>query len=260
LLSSALNRLNSAQYRRAYLFGTGPSLARAIDRDWSDGFRIVCNTIVRDPELWSHIDPHFVVAGDAIYHFGFTDFARAFRADLAKRLVDSPHVFFLYPASYDALVRREFAFCADRLIAVPWGTHTHVHADLTVDFALPALGNVLNCLLLPLGCTVSKEVGLWGFDGRAPKDTLFWSNSNKHSYSELMPSLQAAHPAFFDEHVPKQDPEKYVRSVHGDVLEFNLSQAEAAGWRVRMLHPTYTPTLAKRLDVSLRGSDKGEAM
>ncbi|WP_458868572.1 hypothetical protein, partial [Enterococcus faecium] len=82
------------------------------------------------------------------------------------------------------------------------------------------LGNVLNKLLLPLGCNLSKHVGLWGFDGRAPKDQLFWSNSQKQSYTELMPTLQAAHPAFFDHFVPRENPEKYVQSVHGDVLEY----------------------------------------
>ncbi len=233
--------------QRAYVFGTGPSLAGARERDWSDGVRIVCNTIVRDADLWQHIKPHAVVAGDAIYHFGFTAFACAFRRDLRERLLQSPNVPFIYPARFDHLVRRELADVAGQLIAVPVGSHASVHDSFVARFQLPGLGNVLNLLLLPVACSLSRRVGLWGFDGRAPADQLFWSNSSAQSYAELLPTLQAAHPAFFDHHVPKDDPEKYLRSVHGDILDYALAQAEAAGWTFEMLHPTWTKILAKRL-------------
>lgn len=231
--------------KRAYIFGTGPSLAKAIERDWSDGIRIVCNTIVRDQELWHHIDPHAIVAGDGLYHFGVTDFARSFRKDLALRLSESPRTIFIYPAMFDVLVRREFSQFRDRLVPVPPGQSIALHKTLAADFKLPNLGNVLNLLLLPVACSVRTDVGLWGFDGRAPADKLFWSNSGKHSYPELMDTLRKASPAFFDVMVPKDDPEKYVRSVHGDVLAHALTLAEADGYRFEMLHETWTPALQK---------------
>jgi hypothetical protein len=243
-----LGAIRKQGFERCYIFGTGPSLERARHRDWQDGARVVCNTIVRDRELWHHINPHIVVAGDAIYHFGFTEFARAFRKDLHARLSESPQVLFAYPDYFDFIVRREFNAFADRLVPIPNGTQTRVHDDFAANFSLPPLGNVLNKLLLPVGCNLSKHVGLWGFDGRAPKDQLFWSNSQKQSYTELLPTLQAAHPAFFDHFVPRENPEKYVQSVHGDVLEYLLSQAEEDGWSFSMLHHTWTPTLAKRMD------------
>jgi hypothetical protein len=229
-----------------YVFGTGPSLAKAIERDWQDGSRIVCNTIVRDKELWDHLQPDFIVAGDGIYHFGFTEFAKAFRNDLKQRLQESPRTGFIYPAQFDVIVRRELGHLSAQLIPMPVGEHVNVHENFDTSFALPAMGNILNLLLLPVACNLSRNVGLWGFDGRAPNDKLFWSNSSKHSYGELLPTLQAAHPAFFDHNVPKEDPEKYIRMVHGDVLERCLSQAEADGWHFKMLHHSWTPTLAKR--------------
>lgn len=247
-LLAHLHQIKAQGFERCYIFGTGPSLERARHRNWSDGARVVCNTIVRDAELWHHIDPHIVAAGDAIYHFGFTEFALAFRKDLHARLTESPDVLFVYPDYFDFIVRREFGQFKDRLVPIPNGTQTRVHDDLAANFALPPLGNVLNKLLLPLGCNLSRHVGLWGFDGRAPKDQLFWSNSQKQSYQELMPTLQRAHPAFFDHFVPRENPEKYVQSVHGDVLEYLLSQAESDGWTFTMLHHTWTPTLAKRMD------------
>lgn len=239
------DELQQKGFERSYVFGTGPSLARAAERDWSDGYRVVCNTIVRDQDLWRHIDPHLIAAGDGIYHFGFTPFAKAFRADLRQRLEESD-VLFLYPEQFDLIVRREMGHLADKLVPIRIGEQTTVHHISQNNFTLPALGNVLNLLLLPIGCALAKKVGLWGFDGRAPADKLFWSNSAKQSYTELLPTLQAAHPAFFDHNVPKEDPEKYLRMVHGDVLENCLANAESAGWQFEMLHHSWTPTLAKR--------------
>lgn len=229
-----------------YVFGTGPSLEKASGRTWNDGVRIVCNTIVRDHALWHHIDPDLIVAGDGIYHFGFTDFATEFRADLVRRLEESGRTLFLYPAQFDIIVRRSLpAWLHARLIPVPVGKGTDIHQTLR-RFELPGLGNVLNLLLLPVACDLGRRVQLWGFDGRAPTDQLFWANSVKQSYAELLPTLQAAHPAFFDHHVPKEDPEKYLRSVHGDVLENCFQQAEREGWHFDMLHHSWTQSLSRR--------------
>jgi len=255
LISESQNRLikkikdlQKESFDKCYVFGTGPSLERAIDRDWSDGYRIVCNTIVRDPELWHHLNPHFIVAGDAIYHFGHTAFARAFRADLSQRLSES-NTAFVYPIQFHELVSREFATLTNQLIPIPPGASQAINIDLTQNFSLPALGNVLLLLLLPLACTLSKNIYLFGFDGRAPNDQLFWSNSNKHTYSELMDSLKLAHPAFFDHYLTKDDPLKYVKSYHGDTLDQNLNKAESQGWKFVMMHQTWTPTLQKRYSV-----------
>lgn len=231
----------------AYIFGTGTSLEHANERDWSDGYRIVCNTIVRDPVLWHHIEPDFIVAGDAIYHFGHTPFAQAFRRDLEARLTES-RTLFLYPALFDPLVKAQLAAALhERCIPVPTGGIHQLNIDLCTDFRLPNFGNVLLLLLLPLACTLSRKVRLWGFDGRAPTDKYFWSNSTKHSYPELFDTLLKAHPAFFEHHVPKVDPGKYSRTVHGDELDKALSSAEAEGWEFVMLHKTWTAALAKRL-------------
>lgn len=252
-LEVAVSGLRAAGLTKSYLFGTGASLERAISRDWSDGYRIVCNTIARDRDLWHHIDPHFVVAGDAIYHFGFTEFARRFRADLAERLRESATCF-VYPDLFTAIVEREFAEFSERLIPVPTGRHEAIHVDLAATFALPALGNVLNILLLPLGCTLSRNVFLWGFDGRAPDDNLFWSNSSRHSYPELIDTLQKAHPAFFAHYVPADKPGSYVATFHGDRLDLALNVAERQGWHFVMMHRSWTPTLQKRFRENLRTS------
>jgi hypothetical protein len=106
--------------------------------------------------------------------------------------------------------------------------------------------NVLTILLLPLGCTLSSDVKLWGFDGRAPSDSGFWANSNRQSYPELMQANREAHPAFFADFVPKGNEAKYANEVHGDLLDERLTEAERRGFRFQMLHHTWTPTLQKR--------------
>jgi hypothetical protein len=233
------------KYGRAYIFGTGPSLEQARDMDWSDGFRIVCNTIVRDEDLIKHLDPHWLAAGDAIYHFGFSEFAAAFRKDLKERM-RKYNFGFVYPAQFHNIVLRELGEFSDRLFPIPVGLTKKVGKDLSQDFWLPALGNALALLLLPLGCTHSKEIYMWGFDGRAPDDKFFWSNSKLHSYPELMDELLKAHPAFYEFHVPKNDPQKYTRTVLGDDLEQAFLGAESSGYKFHMMHHSWTPALKKR--------------
>ena len=220
-------------------------MERAFDREWSDGYRIVCNTIVRDSGLWKHLDPDFIVAGDAIHHFGHTKFAESFRRDLSNRLEET-QTFFVYPEQFHVIVQRELHAHEDRLIPIPVSQNPRLNLNLCADFALPNLGNVLALLLLPLACTLSKKVYLWAFDGRAPNDRLFWSHSEKHSYPELLQELLNAHPAFFEYFVPSDHSGKYVKDVFGDRLDKTLQMAEAKGWEFTMMHRSWTDTLQKR--------------
>jgi hypothetical protein len=246
-LDDRVRQLKACGMRPAYIFGTGPSLQLAAERSFADGITIVCNTIVRDAELWHHLSPAFLTAGDAIYHFGDNAHARAFRADALLRLVESNGgTLFVYPSMFDVIVRPEFRDVESLLIPIPWGEHTDVTVDLTDRFSLPSVENVLNALLLPLACTVSSDIRLWGFDGRGPTDTGFWANSHKHAYPELMQSLRNDHPAFFAESIPRGREIEYAQRVHGDLLEERLTDAENRGFRFRMLHQSWTPTLAKR--------------
>ncbi|MHC4214153.1 MAG: radical SAM protein [Planctomycetota bacterium] len=245
--TASIDMVRAQGLTKAYLLGTGPSLEKAIERDFSDGYRIVCNTIVRDKNLWNHINPHFIVAGDGIYHFGHTSFPRAFRRDLKERLAQT-QTFFVYPDLFDPIVQRELSDFAHRLLPIPSGGPQAINFDLTKNFALPGLHNVLGLLLLPLGCNLSSDINLWGFDGRAPDDKLFWSNSNKHSYTELVPELQKEHPAFFNHFAPKDDTSKYTKIAFGDILENAIATAEAQGWNFTMMHHSWTPVLAKRFN------------
>lgn len=241
-----IQALRKQDYNKAYIFGTGESLGRAIDYDWSDGFRIVCNTIVKNAKTWNHLKPHVIVAADAIYHFSNGEHAVRFRNDLKHRLLEHPALF-MYPERFDAVVQREMKSCKDCLVPVPFAHHTPLSKRIDEAGGLPkSIGNILNVLLLPLACTLVKDVRLIGFDGRRKEDRLFWKNSENHSYPELVERLAVEYPAFFEHNVPKKDQEKYLRSVHGDVLEALLREAEQEGWKFRLLFPSNTPTLQRR--------------
>jgi hypothetical protein len=234
------------KYDKAYIIGTGPSLSKAREVDWSDGYRIVCNTIVKDQEMWKHVNPHFIVAGDAIYHFGCNDFAFSFIEDLKNRMRESD-TYFIYPFYFHPYVKRVLKEFDEKLIPIPTVKRDLIHISLLFDFRIPDdIGNVLNLLLLPLGCTLSKNVFLFGFDGRAPTDKLFWSNSAKHTYEDKLGEIIKQHPKFFEYNVPKQGETKYVNNVHGERLEKILSIAEKENWSFVMMHKSWTETLNRR--------------
>jgi SAM-dependent methyltransferase len=233
--------LSFSSYDKAYIFGTGPSLEKAGDKVWDDGYRIVCNTIVRDKELWHHINPHIIIAADAIYHFGPDNLAKAFRKDLQDRLNETSTIF-IYPDFFDGIISKTMSISLNQRIPIPTSVEKTIHHNLFTNFYFPGLGNVLP-MLLTIGCSLSKYIYLWGFDGRAPSDSLFWSNSPKHSYVEFIAELQKSHPAFFHFFVPKENPLHYIHKYHGLELEGVLSHAKNAGWHFTMLHDSWTPVL-----------------
>lgn len=242
-----ISQLKTRNLSKVYLFGTGPSLAKYQQHDFSDGYRIVCNSIVKDKETWETIKPDIIVAGDTIYHFGLSAYAQRFRQDLHKRLLNSPETKFIYPSIFHPFVMREFSDLEAQLIPIPNNDQGNsINTNLVSDFSVSPLDNILNLLLLPLGCTLSKNIYLWGFDGKSPKDKLFWSHSNKHNYQLLLPSVVKTHPAFFKYHIPKDNPNRYIETYMNDMLERLLSEIEAQGYHVYMMHPSSIKPLAKR--------------
>jgi len=244
-LTHTVSQLSACGLEKCYIFGTGPSLEKARTLDFTDGYRIVCNTICRDRELFGHLKPHILVAGDAQYHFSDTKHAQAFLRDVERRMEESEFVF-CYPADFDPFVKRRFEMFENRLIPIPVGNTFNLTADMTREFSLPNTGNVLGLLLLPIACQISRDVQLLGFDGRRQSDDKFWKNSSNHSYPDLIEEMMSEYPAFYNHFVPKTNPYNYVNSVFGDYLDQAMSKAEREGWRFSLLSPSTSPALAKR--------------
>jgi hypothetical protein len=232
----------------SYVFGTGPSLSKVKEVIYSGGCAIVCNTIVKNSETISHLNPSFIVAGDALYHFSLANHAKQFRSDLLLRMKEC-NAYFVYPQIYDLIIQDEFREVSNRLIPIPQGKHFNIHVNLLEVFELPILGNVLPMLQLPLACTINRSVKLWGFDGRAPYDSVnaFWENSDTHSYSNLITEMQKEFVYFFQHFVPNNDKKSYVESVHGKALEESLRRAEILGYSFEMMHESWTDVFARRI-------------
>src|SRR5690606_128006 len=71
-------QIRKAGYKRAAVFGTGPSLEAAHEYNFDDTLTIICNSIVQNHELMRHLKPMVVTAGDAVSHFGVSEYAARF--------------------------------------------------------------------------------------------------------------------------------------------------------------------------------------
>ena len=238
--------LDLGDLHRAYVFGTGPSLARAGDFDYSDGIRIVCNSIVRNPELLAHIRPHFIAASDFVFHFGPSRYAAEFRRDLLDAL-HSTGAYLLVPDQCAPLLFQHFPQIKSRTIAVPLTNRYNPrekrrgpNVQLLDRFQVRTLDSVLNLLMLPVASTLADEIYILGCDGRAPSDTAFWSHHGASQYTGLMKTVSDTHPGFFDvDYVDYYD--RYCFHVASVI-----AAGEALGKKYASLVPSFVPALSER--------------
>lgn len=243
-LAGAAGQLS--RFRKAYVFGTGPSLAGATDFDFSDGVRIVCNSIVRNPDLLAHINPHFIAASDFVFHFGPSRYAAEFRRDLVAAL-RSTGAFFLVADQLAPLMLAHYPEIAGRTIAIPLTNQydfrtrwTPVNVQLFDTFKVHTLDSVLNLLMLPVASTLADEIYVIGCDGRKPGDNGFWSHHAAAQYTGLMKTVSDTHPGFFDvDYVDYYD--RYCKHVAAVI-----SSGEALGKKYRSLVPSHVPALSAR--------------
>ena len=227
-------------FDRCYVFGTGPSLDQAWERSFADGYRVVCNTIVRNRALLDHIAPHFIVAADAVHHFDGNTHAAAFRADLAASLRDR-ELRALVPDLFYPLLVAYHPDVVSKVIPVRTDLEG-IHIDMKRCLAYTNLPNVLNGLLLPLASSLADEVLLLGFDGRAPEDEAFWANSEANSYPEYKAAIKIAHPQFF-----RGTDYAHYAAEQSDAAELILSKGESLGKHYFCLNRTHIPALARRM-------------
>ncbi|MBD1193161.1 hypothetical protein [Vulcanococcus sp. Clear-D1] len=194
------------------LFGTGPSLSEALNRDHGDSFNIICNTIIKNRAFTEHLDPQILVASDAHFHFSYHRYSARFLGDLVAFLHNSSASFYTFD-KFAAFLRRRVPEIAGRVFGIPAGRKTYGF-DFDQEFRVFPGDSVLNMFLLPLGSYLGQEVVLNGFTGRAPSDSFFWSHSELHQYSHLMEDVRQAHPAFFR----NRDYGKYANTVDDDLM------------------------------------------
>jgi hypothetical protein len=240
-LAAHLDALPS--YGKAYVFGTGPSLDCAMDMDFSDGYRIVCNTIVENEALVRHIDPHVIVAGDAVYHYAPNVHATAFRRDLEKGLPKSDMIFVTRDIYHTLLTRHHPTIAKKTVVAESGVPGIHFNARERLVYHQWPMGNILNSLMLPIASSLADDIHLLGFDGRAPDDAYFWKTASKSSYDDLKPPMREAHPAFF----ATTDYERYAQA-HSDTANKIMEAGESQGKRYVCLNQSYIPAFQSRMN------------
>lgn len=239
-----VHKLKLKKLKKVYLFGTGPSLDNYRKHDFSDGYKIVCNSTVKDKDFFDYIKPDIVVAADAIFHYSYLQYARRFRLDLSKRIIDNPDIKFICPLIFENFIRRFIP--NENIIAIPGGKKKEIETDLINNFFLPNLGNILTLMLLPIACSLSKNIYLFGFDGKKPGDKLFWSHSTKHDYPELLEEIVHKEPAFIKHHFPTSGSNKYIKENLDQSFEKMLQKIEKKGFKITMMHPSYISPLSRR--------------
>lgn len=234
-------KLKYSHLSKCYVFGTGPSLQDAYNFDFSDGLRIVCNSIVKNRTLLEHIKPHIIVAGDPLFHFGCSEYAEKFRTDLTEAINKYDCEFF-YPFFYSTLFESHYPELTARSYPIPQKLMDKFNLDLSNGFVVKGTDNILTLLMLPLAATLANEIYILGTDGRNPDENYFWKHNPQSQYNDdLMNGVKACHPGFFD-HVVYED----YYEQHCDNLEQLLAEGEALDKKVYSMTNTFIPALLKR--------------
>lgn len=225
---------------KTYLFGTGPSSKYIEDYNYSDGIRIICNSMVRNDKLLEHIRPQILTFTDCVFHFGVSKYAGEFANDVMKTVENYGCYCITNQVGY-ALLLAHYPELKNNLIGVPAIRFGRANA-LTPDFIRTRdYSNILTRYMLPLAVGLSLKTILIGFDGRKPGLNYFWKHNPDIQYVDIMDTPKIAHPSFFKD----MDYDEYDTS-HRKILENMLSVFEKKGHTFEVRTQSYIPALRKR--------------
>jgi len=223
------------------VFGTGPSLDNAFEYDFSSTFTVVCNSTVQNDHLLDHINPYVVTAGDAVSHFGVSEYANQFRKDLV-RVLKERELYYFGTATFGYVLLLHFPELVDKFIFIDQ-KHDGPNHDLLANFSAPKLDSTMNIHMLPIAATFADDIFILGCDGKAPKvdNEDFWAHSKAAQYHDLVETGHICHPTF-DIHRQKATYGNHLDSVRSTLevgeLEFHK--------RYTSLKRSYIPAFSER--------------
>lgn len=236
-----LERQRAAGKQCSAVFGTGPSLSKAWDYDLTNALTVVCNSIVGNQELFDHIKPSFICAGDAVSHYGVSRYAEVFREDLAARL-KSRDTYLFASAPFGYLLSRKYPEIRDKIIICEQRANGP-NFDLENVWSLPRMDSTLNIHMLPIAGTFADTIFAFGLDGKDPNPNNnedFWAHAESAQYHDLVDSGHEAHPTFaINREVATE--ERYLASVEESVLA-----AECVGKFFYSVASSFTPMVHAR--------------
>lgn len=227
--------------KNAVVFGTGPSLDSAYEYDFSNSFTVVCNSTVQNESLLEHIKPSVVTAGDAVSHFGVSDYADQFRKDLIK-VLKSRELYYFGTATFGYILLLHYPELVNKFILIEQ-KQDGPNYDLLANFSAPKLDSTMNIHMLPLAATFADDIFVLGCDGKAPKvdNEDFWAHSKAAQYHDLVDTGHICHPTF-DIHRQKVTYDKHLDSVRS-TLEIGETQFQK---RYTSLKKSYIPAFSER--------------
>ncbi len=262
------------KYEKAYVFGTGPSLEKcAMDFDYSDGFRIVCNSIVKNKEIMDHIKPHLLIFGDAQHHASPCLYAETFRQAVIEAVHETNSYiltkdYFLplflehcpqlkdkivgieAPGVWDLSLKEAISMVLRRPHKIPWFDkipgHDEEYNFPTLDkFYVRSAGSVLPSYMIPIASSVCKKIYILGADGRDPEGrkpdgTFIWAYSSSCQFDEQ--TAFDTHPSYFRDRPYTEDFDIYCENFEG-----LIHYGESFGREYYSLAPSHIPVLAQRL-------------
>lgn len=237
------NDLTRKSYKKAYVFGTGPSLKLALDSSivFDDGLTIACNSMLKNTALMKKLNPRIIVASDPIFHAGCSSYAGEFR-QLLIRAIDEYDAYFITSfRDFRTYLENLPNNYRSRIIGVPYSNATNPNLNLINKFHLKAYSNVLMFFLIPIAATFTKNIYLIGNDGRRwEKNAYFWEHDKASQLNDKMDVIQNVHPSFFN-----IDYDDYYKG-HLSSLEEMIQFGEKSGYSFFNLTPSFIPVLQQR--------------
>lgn len=235
-------RRELTHYEKVYIFGTGPSIEGAEKRDYSDGIRIICNSIVKNKQLLDHLNPHIVCFTDSVFHFGVSSYAGEFAKDLI-RVIKKHNCYGITNQVGYAVMVANYPELEGKLMCIPAKRHGGPNILSEKNYHTRDYANILTRYMLPLAGGLAKDqIVLQGFDGRNPDENYFWKHNENNQYVDEMESTQVLHPAFFRD---ISYSEYYDKHCHN--IELIVKLLENQKKRVRVIGNSYIPILMERV-------------
>jgi hypothetical protein len=265
----------TSEYNIGYVFGTGPSLDKAMDYDYSKGFRIICNNIIKNKKLMDHIEPHVLTFGDAQHHSGPSKYAASYRNAVLEKFLEYDFYILiedfqmpLYlahfpefkdkilglsaPGVWDLSIKEILHMIIQRPDRIPWFDKIPGHNEVfnfpeSDKFYVRLLGSVLPSFMVPFASSICNNIYIIGADGqdpngRKPDNTYIWSYSSSCEFDDkLKQSLYLTHPSYFRDRPRMENFDIYCENFE-ELLQFG----ESLGKKYFSLAPSFIPSLARR--------------
>jgi len=239
VLIDSLHR-STEQKTQVAVFGTGPTYSNLVWSDFDDCANIICNSIVKQTDLFDVIKPIAVCAADPVFHSSYSSYAEEFRRSLieALRLTGMPFFFPMrdlgvYLSHLPTDLRPQFA-------PVRLSDREDFAFDISKDLEVKSTANILTLLLLPLAFTLKNHVLIAGCDGKPASSDYFWQHASEAQFGDQMDSVKSLFGGFFE-----IDYDDYYFN-HSNTLGTLLDSAERHGKFARSMTPSYIPSLRER--------------